>query len=198
MGKKILIAFVTNAGSTREVAETIGEALVQEDTRVDVRLIHDVRDIKDYDAVVVGGPMILGWHKGVVKFIARNQEVLSRMPVAYFLTALELTQTSEESLNGLSVYQDPNLVKKPRSENKLGIKEKRTTVKSYLRPVLKKAKKVKPVKIGFFAGKLDYSKLKVLQMLFVMLIIGAKPGDFRNWDAIKEWAVNLKPMLMNG
>jgi menaquinone-dependent protoporphyrinogen IX oxidase len=45
--------------------------------------------------------------------------------------------------------------------------------------------------VGFFAGKLDYSRLNLLQMLFVMLIIQAQPGDRRNWPAIKAWAAKL-------
>jgi hypothetical protein len=29
-------------------------------------------------------------------------------------------------------------------------------------------------------------------MLFVMVIIQAQPGDFRNWPAIRAWAVRLR------
>jgi len=34
-------------------------------------------------------------------------------------------------------------------------------------------------------------RLKFFQMLFVMLIIQAQPGDLRNWDAIRSWAQDL-------
>ena len=49
--------------------------------------------------------------------------------------------------------------------------------------------------IGIFAGKLDYTKLKFPLMMFVMLIIGAKPGDKRNWHTITAWADSLKEIL---
>jgi hypothetical protein len=116
---------------------------------------------------------------------------LSRMPVACFLTALRLTKTSETSMGTVSVYLDPTLAKAPKDVNKLSFMEKIDTVASYLSPVMKKAPIVKPVNFGFFAGKLDYSKLKFFQRLFVKLFIRAEAGDFRNWEAIRQWAASL-------
>ena len=57
------------------------------------------------------------------------------------------------------------------------------------------APQVKPVGVGFFGGKLDYGSLNIFHMLFVMLIIQARPGDFRNWEAIRAWAASLRPAL---
>jgi menaquinone-dependent protoporphyrinogen oxidase len=191
MGKKILVAYTTNAGSTTEVAEAIAKTLGQGGAQVDVRRIKEVTDVKPYDAVIVGGPMMMGWHKEAVNFLGKHQQVLSRMPVACFLTALRLTKTSETSLGTVSVYLDPTLAKAPKDENKLSFVEKMDTVESYLNPVLKKAPMVKLVSVGFFAGKLDFSKLSILQKLFVKLIFRAKAGDFRNWEAIRLWAASL-------
>ena len=73
----------------------------------------------------------------------------------------------------------------------MSFKEKSTTVKSYLEPVLKEVPLVKPVSAGFFAGKLDYSKLNILHKIFVKLIIRAEKGDFRNWEAIRQWSSSL-------
>ena len=196
MAKKILVAYTTNAGSTQEVAETIGETLSQDGVQADVRRIKDVGDVSAYDAVLVGGPMIRGWHKATLKFLRKHQKDLSQVPVAYFFTAMSLTKTAETSLGTVPIYQDPALAKAPENENKLSFKEKYATVTSYLKPALKRAPLVKPVSVGFFAGKLDYSKLNVFQMLFVMLIIGAQPSDLRNWEAIREWASSLRPALL--
>jgi menaquinone-dependent protoporphyrinogen IX oxidase len=88
------------------------------------------------------------------------------------------------------------VAKASENERKLSFKERYATVGSYLKPALKRAPLVKPVSAGFFAGKLDYSKLNAFQMLFVMLIIGAQPGDFRNWEAIRDWASSLRPALL--
>ena len=189
--KKFLVAYSTNAGSTAEVAETIGETLRQEGAQVDVRRIKDAKEVSPYDAVIVGGPMILGWHKEAVKFLEKHQKALSEMPVAYFFTALHLTKTGRASLGRVSIYQDPALALSPKNENKLSFKEKHTTAESYLEPALKKAPLVKPVSAAFFAGELDYSKLNILHKLFVKVIIRSPAGDFRNWEAIREWTSSL-------
>ncbi len=191
MAKKILIAYATNAGSTTEVAEAIAKTLGQGGAQVDMRGIKEVADVKPYDAVLVGGPMMMGWHEGTVNFIVKHQQSLRLMPVAYFLTALRLTKTNEPSPRGLSVYLDPALVKTPKDEKQLSFKEKLDTVVSYLSPVLKKAPLVKPISVGFFAGKLDYSELNFFQKLFVKLFMRAEAGDFRNWEAIRQWATSL-------
>lgn len=196
MKNKILVAYATNAGSTAEVAEAIGETLGQAGAQVDVRHIKEVQDVGAYDAVVVGGPMILGWHREAQKFLKKHRQALSQMPVAYFMTALNLTAFAEEKLDTVPIYQDPRLAKPPTDPNKLSFRERFARVESYLRPALKKAPQVKPVSVGFFGGKLDYGKMNILHMLFVMLVIGATPGDFRNWEAIREWTASLRPALL--
>jgi menaquinone-dependent protoporphyrinogen IX oxidase len=73
----------------------------------------------------------------------------------------------------------------------LSFTEKLDTVASYLGPVLRKAPLVKPISVGFFAGKLDYNKLNIFQKLFVKFIFRAEVGDFRNWEAIRRWTMSL-------
>ena len=195
MENRVLVAYTTNAGSTGEVAEAIGEALGQDGARVDVRQIKDAGDISTYDAVLVGGPAIMGWHREAVKFVAQHQQALSQVPVAFFFTAMNLTKTPEKSVGTAPIYRDPVLAKAPRDPDRLSYKENHATVASYLGPVLKKAPLVKPVGVGFFGGKLDYSNLNIFQMLFVMLVVGAQPGDHRDWEAIRAWATGLRPAL---
>jgi len=163
---------------------------------VDVRRIKDVGDLSAYHAVLVGGPMIIGWHKEAKRFLRKHRGALSQMPVAYFITALNLTNTSQESVAGVPIYYDPRLPKAPANPDKLSFKENYATPARYLTPVLKKASKVKPVSVGFFGGKLDYGTLNILHMLFVMLVIGARPGDHRNWEAIRAWGASLRPALL--
>ena len=196
MNSKILVAYATLSGSTAEVAEAIGETLGQEGAQVDVHPIKDVENLSAYRAVVVGGPMIMGWHREAKKFLKKHQGALSQMPVALFFTAINLTKTTDTNLDTVPVYQDPRAAKPPKDESNLSFRENYATVASYLGPVLKKTPQVKPVGVGFFGGKLDYGALNIFQMLFVMLIIQARPGDFRNWEAIRAWAASLRPALL--
>lgn len=193
--KQILIAYATKSGSTAEVAQAIGKELSQAEVQADVRPISAVHDINPYDAVIVGGPMIMGWHKEAVQFLEKHQSALSHVPVACFLTTLSLTET-QTGFDSIPVYKDPSLAKPPKNANKLSFKERYATVAAYLQPVLEKAPQVKPVSAAFFAGKLDCSKLDLLSRLFAQVIIGTQPGDYRNWDAVRAWVARLRLTLV--
>lgn len=198
MGNGILVAYASNAGSTAEVAKVVGEELAREDgVRVDVRPIAELNadTVSGYDAVVVGAPMILGWHRDAERFVKANRAALARVPTAFFATMASLTQTDDPPKTGVPVYIDPRLPKPPANPGRLGLKERYARVNNYLGPILKSAGEVRPVSIAFFGGKLDFGRLKLLQMLFIMLIVGAQPGDYRNWDAIRGWAREVRAKL---
>jgi menaquinone-dependent protoporphyrinogen IX oxidase len=192
MQTKVLVTYTTNSGSTREVAEAVATGLTTERISTEVRHIDEVRDLASYGAIVVGGPMILGWHRGAVNFLKKHQKALGRIPVAYFFTAMSLTTTRESQLEGVPIYIDPGLGKCPQISS---FRERYATVKHYLGPVLKQTPQIRPVSAAFFAGKMDYSRLNWTQSLFVKLIVGARPGDRRNWNAIQEWATSLHTPL---
>jgi menaquinone-dependent protoporphyrinogen IX oxidase len=191
---RILVAYTTNSGSTEEVARAVGEQL-SPGNQVDVRRLEDIAGVEAYDAVVVGAPMILGWRRSAIQFLKRHQAALSRVPVALFCTAMSLTETGDRRVKDVPVVVDPALAKPPARPGRLSLKERYATLSNYLRPVLKAAPAVKPVSIGIFGGKLELFRLKPVQMLFVMAIIRAQPGDARNWQAIRDWAVRLRSML---
>jgi menaquinone-dependent protoporphyrinogen oxidase len=195
--KKILVAYTTNSGTTADVAKAIGEELAKEDCEVDVRRMEEVITLDPYVGVVIGAPMIMGWHKTAITFIRKNEAVLSRKKVAYFITAMSLTKTVDLQDGVVPVYVDANLPKPPRNSQRLGFKERYARLSSYLKPVLKAAPHVHPVSIGFFGGSLELFRLKWWAMLFVMLVIQATPGDYRNWTAIREWAAGLRTGLLD-
>ncbi len=197
MSDAILVAYASNAGSTVEVAQAVGEELARSGAVVDVRPIAGLAaaDLAAYRAVVVGAPMILGWHRGAARFVREHRRELANRPLACFATALSLTRMPDPSLDQVSVDVDPRLGKPPRNPRRLSLKERYATVGNYLRPILRATGPVKPVSIGLFGGRLDFGRLKPLQMLFVMLVVGAQPGDYRNWDAIRGWARGLDGRL---
>jgi menaquinone-dependent protoporphyrinogen oxidase len=193
--KRILVAYATMAGSTVEVAQAVGEELVKSGLQVDVLPISEVKDLQAYAGVVVGGPMIMGWHRSALNFLKKNRQAFQQIPLAVFVTAISLTQTGETSLEGVPVIVDEKLPKPPADEERLNFRERYARLSNYLRPILKATRPSKPVSIGVFGGRLEYGRLKWWAVLFVMLVIQAPAGDKRNWEAIRAWAAWL-PELM--
>ncbi len=196
--QKILIAYTTNAGTTVQAAQAVSEGLSSDGAQVEVRRLEEVTDLTAAYAVVIGAPMIMGWHRAATKFVKQQRDALSRVPVAYFFMARSLTQTGETQVDGVPLVIDPKLPKPPKRADRLSYRERYATVGNYLRPVLKAAPRVKPVSAGFFGGRLDLHRLKLWQKLFVLFIIQAQPGGSINVQFIREWAASLRTTLLPG
>ena len=192
--RRFLVAYATRYGSTRGVAEAIAEDLREAGHDVDVRTVAEVGALLRYDALVVGGPMIRGWHKDALAFVAAHREELKERPTAYFITAASLTETGEDEVEGVPIVKDPWLAKRPR-DAKLRRKERYALPSHYLGDILKKTDPFRPRAVAFFGGSLDLTTMSLFDKLFVLLIVGATPGDGRNWKAIREWAIGLPALL---
>jgi len=189
--KRILVAYATMAGSTVDVARVVGEEIAKSGVQVDVLPLSEVRSLETYDGVVVGGPMIMGWHRAALGFLKKHRAALQRIPFAVFVMAMSLTQTGETSVGGVPVDVDERLPKPPEKEGRLKFKERYARLSSYIQPILKATRPAKPVSIGMFSGRLEYGRLKWWAVLFAMLIIQAPAGDRRNWPVIRAWAAGL-------
>lgn len=185
--QKTLVTYATNAGSSAKIAEAVAAELGKT-AAVEILPIDKVTSLEPYSTVVLGAPMILGWHRGALAFLQRNQSALSQKKVAIFVTCVNLTKTDETSLEGVPLFIDEKLPKAPKNPARLSLKENYSTPKNYLTPILKL---VKPVSIGVFGGSLQYFSMKWWQVPFVLLVIQAIPGDKRNWKAITEWTSGL-------
>lgn len=86
--KKLLIGYTTNAGSTADVAQAVADVMKGADMQVEVARLEEVQSVDAYDAVIVGAPMILGWHRTATAFVKKHQNALSRKRVAYFMMAM--------------------------------------------------------------------------------------------------------------
>jgi menaquinone-dependent protoporphyrinogen oxidase len=193
--QKILVAYATMAGSTAEVAQAVGEQLVQAGFQVDVLPLSQVGSLDGYAGVVVGAPMIMGWHRSASGFLRKHRAAFQRIPLAVFVIAVSLTRTGETSLDGVPLIIDEKLPKTPVKAGSLSFRERYARPANYLKPILKATRPAKPVSIGIFGGRLEYGRLKWWAVLFVMLIIQAQAGDRRDWNAIKAWAAALPAAL---
>ena len=170
MSDKILVAYASKCGSTGKVAEAVGQTLCDNGTVVDVRLLKDVGNISPYRAVVLGSATRMGrWLPEAVKFVETHQSTLSQMPVAYFVVCLTMKEVTDENRRQAEVFVDQMRAKAPH---------------------------VEPVGVGLFAGQMDFKTVPFLLRLIVKAM-KTEEGDFRDWDAIREWAASVRPALLD-
>ena len=127
--------------------------------------------------------------------MAKHRKELAELPLAFFITAASLTDCGETDVQGVPIVKDPWLAKAPRNAAKLRSKERYARPGHYLAGVLKKGSPAPPRAVAFFAGSLDLTSLNIFEKLFVLLVVGATPGDGRNWKAIREWGAGLGEAL---
>jgi menaquinone-dependent protoporphyrinogen oxidase len=172
-GKKYLVAYESNCGSTSGVAQTIADVICGHGASVDVRHIKNVSDVSPYAGVVMGSAVkSASWYPGAIRFVKDHQDHLRQIPVFYFLTCLKLYNDTQEN---------------------------RDLAQSYFNPVLKAVPEVKPKAMEAFAGALDYSKLNMVVRMIMkskMENQGVPEGDFRDFQKIESWAQNtVLPVL---
>jgi menaquinone-dependent protoporphyrinogen oxidase len=162
---RILVAYASASGSTREIAEFIGRVLGGLEAEVDVESADHAGDPASYDAVIVGSAIRYDrWMPEARSFVKAHEESLRRLPVAYFLACLAASGGTA--------------------------KTERQTL-AYAEKVRALAPSVEPVSFGRFAGKLEYRKLSLLVRLLsraLFVIMRVREGDYRDWNAIEAWA----------
>jgi len=166
MGKRVLVAYASKAGSTGGVAEAIGQRLNGNGTAVDVKLLSDNLDLSQYQAVVVGSAIRMGqWLPDAKKFVEKHQSALSQMPTAFFTVCMTLEEDTEEHRSEVAAYTDP------------------------IRQI------VEPDSEAFFAGVMDPKKVNFIERL-IMKALKVPEGDFRQWEEINAWADSLRPVML--
>ncbi|EJG07015.1 flavodoxin/nitric oxide synthase [Methanofollis liminatans DSM 4140] len=161
MEEKVLVAYATRYGSTREVAEAIAAALREEGAAVDLMRADEVTDTAPYTMVVIGSPVYAGkWLDDALTMVTRHREALSRVRVALFAVGILIAEDTPEN---------------------------RQKLKAALDPVVQV---VTPVSIGLFAGKLDAKALS-FPLRMMLKVMKTPEGDYRDMDAIRRWAKGL-------
>jgi menaquinone-dependent protoporphyrinogen oxidase len=98
MSGKVLVAYGTKHGSTREVAEAVAERLREHGLDVDTVAADQVDHVAPYDAAVIGGAIYMGrWHPAAAEFLHRHRKQLAKLPVAVFgMGPRTMEQSAEE------------------------------------------------------------------------------------------------------
>ncbi len=171
MNKKVLVTYASRFGSTEGVAKSIGKTLSENGMMVDVLPMREVNNLSTYQAVVAGSAINSGaWLPEAMQFMQAHRSELAQKPFAAFLVCMTLTMKNGEQY--------------------------RSHVSSWLNPV---RALVRPVSEGLFAGGLDIHKIPSfrdrLKFRLSVLFGVWKEGDHRNWNAIRQWAMELNPLL---
>jgi menaquinone-dependent protoporphyrinogen IX oxidase len=193
---QILITYVSHTGSTREIAGFMGRELSAQGMAVDVKPTSEITDLDLYDTIIAGGLVYrFGCHPDVVKFLKKNVDTLAKKRIALFVVGLRLVKTQGLIQASFPIFIDPAIMKNPQDSQKKSLVDSFTTMKFYLQAALPVIEQIHPVSLAFFAGKLELHSLGVsekLIMLLLMLLVGKKPGDYRNWDKIRSWVKELR------
>lgn len=82
---KVLVAYASKHGSTQGIAQAIAGRLQELGHQAQARAVHDVTDLGDAQAIVLGSALYAGsWMKEAVEFVHRNAAGMSRVPVWLF------------------------------------------------------------------------------------------------------------------
>lgn len=173
MSNRVLIAFGTMSGSTREVAVAIGDELRKGGLDVDVVKANDVRKTIEYSAIIIGTPVMGGLLNGACKrVLRRNRKDLVTKKVALFIMCGALVD--------------------PTDKNK-------SMAEGYMTKLLNAAPEVKPIDTAIFAGGLkseglDFEKANPFKKMIIRkLALEFKDG--RDFDKIRAWAKKLTEMF---
>jgi len=81
----VLVAYATKMGSTKEIAEAIGERLRAAGHEVTVLDAAQVRSVEHHGALVLGSGLYAGrWRREAVKLLKRNEKLLVDRPTWLF------------------------------------------------------------------------------------------------------------------
>jgi menaquinone-dependent protoporphyrinogen oxidase len=82
---RVLVAYATKMGSTKDIAEAIGEELRERGLRVEVRNVREADSPDYYDAVVLGSAVYAGrWRPEATRWVRQHAGELTRHPVWLF------------------------------------------------------------------------------------------------------------------
>lgn len=165
---KILVAYATMHGSTREVGEFIGHILRAYGAEVTVANVTDVQDISGYDACVLGSAIQGGmWLHEMCAFTDRFQDAAGERPAYFFITCIRALEP-----NGYAHAQEYYI--DHRAISSFNVRD-----------------------IAVFTGKLRTDLIDRKEVWFLAANYDGKkvPGlikdDFRNWELIATWTISI-------
>lgn len=171
----VLVAYATRHGSTAGIAERVATTLSERGHPARARPVEEVESLDGYDAVVLGAAAyVLHWLKPATGFAHRHVSELASMPVWLFSSGPLGTDTVDDE--GRDVLETT----RPKEFDELV---------EQLRP--------RGTRVFFGAYDPEAAPVGLVERLTRHLPANdAMPaGDFRDWEAIDAWAVEIAASL---
>lgn len=163
----VLVAYASEHGSTRGVAERIAARLGERGARVDVRPVGAVDDVAPYRAVILGsGVYNQSWIPSATKFLRDNVALLADRPVWLF---------------SLGSFGD--------THRAVGRFMKREP-----REIGEFQDAIHPQEYRVFAGRIERDQWPLPSRMFFHAF-GGRLGDNRDWPQIDAWAQSIARTL---
>ncbi len=167
MENKVLIAYASKYGSTREIAEKIGDVLQQAGLEVDV-LAADQQDLSHYKAVILGAALYIGkWPKDAEKFVTANEKALAGKPVWVFSSGPSGEGDPLELVEGQRLPANMQAV----------------------------VDRIQPREVSVFHGNIDPDRISFMEKWAIKNVVKKPLGDYRDWDMIAAWAGRVAAAL---
>jgi menaquinone-dependent protoporphyrinogen oxidase len=171
---KVLVACASKYGSTKGIADFIGEKLRQQGMQVDVQEVGAVRNAAEYNAFVIGSAVYMfHWLKEAKQFVSKNSALLATRPVWLFSSGPVGTQSKDAKGRDLLEVSGPKELDELRAL-------------------------VKPRDHRVFFGALDGARLTGTIGFAYKLARRSQAareampeGDFRDWKEIEAWANSI-------
>jgi len=166
--KKVLVAYASKHLATAEIAQAIGRVLTENGLEVDVKDVNITNNVTMYDAVVLGSAVYTGnWMRPMVDFLKRNIDDLTKRDVWLFSSGPSGKGKPSDLLKG---WKFPENLKD-------------------------EADYIVPRDIAVFHGRLEPSDLNLVERVMINAV-KAPTGDYRDWDAIHNWAQYIADVLV--
>jgi menaquinone-dependent protoporphyrinogen oxidase len=164
----VLVTAASTHGATAQIAQAIADVLDQHDIEATVIPPETVDDVVTYDAVVIGSASYLGhWLEPAKEFVRRSAASLSTRPVWLFSSG-------------------------PVGDPSRKLAQKMTADPVDL-PEILQATHAREHRL--FAGKLLKKDLTRPQRASLVVFRGLE-GDFRDWDAVRDWGSQIARALL--
>lgn len=165
---RVLVAYATRLGATRDIARRIGEVLRAAEHEVTIQSVDEPIDVTAFDAVVVGSGVFAGhWHRPAIEFVRRHRQPLAERPTWLF---------SSGPVGSIAVDQE---ARPPADIEELsGL--------------------IQPRGHRVFFGALDRSTVDGSDLSRFEKVIAKRfvpEGDWRDWDAVEGWAEGISAHL---